>query len=71
LCCGVGVCVPQGGDVVPIPGTTKVKNLLSNVEAQTVALTSDECAMVASAIDLDKVSGDRFTAAGQTFKANL
>jgi diketogulonate reductase-like aldo/keto reductase len=51
----------QGSDVVPIPGTTKIKNLLSNVAAQSVELTPDECEQIAAAVPHEQVVGERYS----------
>ena len=47
--------------MVPIPGTTKIKNLLSNVAAQTVELNEEECQAVAAAVLHEQVVGERYT----------
>eukprot|EP01045_Picozoa_sp_COSAG04_P034107 COSAG04_NODE_7330_length_1146_cov_1.297994_2_plen_98_part_00 len=60
----------QGEDVVAIPGTTKVKNLESNV-AQQVALSAEEAATVAAAVPHETMQGARYTAGdAATFKGN-
>lgn len=38
----------QGDDVCPIPGTTKIQNLESNIKALSVKLTSEEVAELES-----------------------
>ena len=61
----------QGEDVVAIPGTTKVKNLESNVAAQQVALSAEEAATVAAAVPHETMQGARYTAGdAATFKGN-
>ena len=66
----------QGEDVVPIPGTTKIANLLSNVAAQSGGaeklLSAEECALVAAAVPHDQVVGERYTGGdAATWKGNL
>lgn len=50
----------QGVDVVPIPGTTKIKNLLSNVAAHAIELSDEECKVVAAAVPHEHVTGERY-----------
>jgi len=62
----------QGDDVVPIPGTTKVANLMSNVAAEPVALSEEECALVAAAVPHDQVVGERYSGGDSSiWKGNL
>ncbi|XP_043814887.1 perakine reductase isoform X2 [Manihot esculenta] len=49
----------QGDDVVPIPGTTKIKNLEDNIGALRVKLTKDEFKEVSDAVPADQVAGLR------------
>lgn len=49
----------QGDDVVPIPGTTKIKNLIDNINSLAVKLTPDDLKEIADAIPIDQVSGER------------
>jgi aryl-alcohol dehydrogenase-like predicted oxidoreductase len=49
----------QGDDVVPIPGTTKIKNLNDNIGALSVKLTADEMKELESYASIDVVKGDR------------
>ncbi|EKD71751.1 MAG: aldo/keto reductase, partial [uncultured bacterium] len=50
--------VMQHDNVIPIPGTTKEKNLLSNIRAQDIRLTDGE---IKSLNELQKPIGDRYT----------
>jgi aryl-alcohol dehydrogenase-like predicted oxidoreductase len=50
----------QGEDVVPIPGTKRVKYLEENVAAAEVALTDDDLVALAEAVPREAVVGDRY-----------
>ena len=50
----------QGDDVVPIPGTKRVKYLEENVGAVAVALTADDLAALEQAVPRDAVAGARY-----------
>ena len=50
----------QGDDVVPIPGTKRVRYLEENVGAAAVELTSDDLAALEEAVPRDAVAGDRY-----------
>eukprot|EP00746_Dinoflagellata_sp_MGD_P068587 gnl/MRDRNA2_/MRDRNA2_28207_c0_seq2.p1 gnl/MRDRNA2_/MRDRNA2_28207_c0~~gnl/MRDRNA2_/MRDRNA2_28207_c0_seq2.p1 ORF type:complete len:363 (-),score=85.85 gnl/MRDRNA2_/MRDRNA2_28207_c0_seq2:254-1342(-) len=52
----------QGEDVFPIPGTTKVKNLQTNIGAAKLALTlqKDMISELSQKVDYTKVKGDRY-----------
>ncbi|KAL3691728.1 hypothetical protein R1sor_005379 [Riccia sorocarpa] len=54
----------QGADVVPIPGTTKVKNLEENVGALGFKLSKEDLAEIEGAVPIDEVAGDRYPEAG-------
>eukprot|EP00257_Ricinus_communis_P001713 XP_002512217.2 probable aldo-keto reductase 1 [Ricinus communis] len=58
----------QGDDVVPIPGTTKVKNLIDNREALRIKLTKDELKEISDAVPVNEVAGVRSFNYKQTFK---
>lgn len=58
----------QGSDVVPIPGTTKIKNFDQNVGALSVKLTLEEIAELESYASEDAVKGDRYAAGMQTWR---
>ncbi|KAJ0982446.1 hypothetical protein J5N97_010701 [Dioscorea zingiberensis] len=49
----------QGDDVVPIPGTTKIKNLDSNVGALEVKLTEEELREISDMVSAEEVAGSR------------
>ncbi|KAJ3690858.1 hypothetical protein LUZ61_020022 [Rhynchospora tenuis] len=49
----------QGEDVVPIPGTTKVKNLESNIGSIKVKLSEDDLKEISEAVSVDEVAGSR------------
>ncbi|KAK8633863.1 hypothetical protein V6N13_014698 [Hibiscus sabdariffa] len=48
----------QGDDVVPIPGTTKIKNLDSNIDSLKVKLTEEDLREISDAVPLNEVAGD-------------
>jgi aryl-alcohol dehydrogenase-like predicted oxidoreductase len=50
----------QGDDVVPIPGTKRVKYLEENVAASDVKLSDDDLAALAQAVPREAVTGDRY-----------
>jgi len=50
----------QGEDVVPIPGTKRVRYLEENVAAADVALTDDEVAELTAAVPREAVAGERY-----------
>ncbi len=54
----------QGEDLVPIPGTKRLRYLEENLDALDVVLTADELAAIEAAFPLEAVAGDRYTAAG-------
>lgn len=47
----------QGEDVVPIPGTTKIRNLDENVGSVKVKLTQEDVVEISNAVPLDEVAG--------------
>ncbi|KAH7661637.1 Perakine reductase protein [Dioscorea alata] len=49
----------QGDDVVPIPGTTKIKNLDSNIGALQVKLTEDDMKEISNLVSEEEVAGAR------------
>ncbi|EEF49672.1 aldo/keto reductase, putative [Ricinus communis] len=49
----------QGDFVVPIPGTTKIKNLESNMGSLRVQLTGEDLKEIAAAVPIEEVAGDR------------
>ncbi len=52
----------QGNEVVPIPGTTKVANLLENIAAVNISLTNDEISRIGSV--MKNIHGERYDASG-------
>jgi aryl-alcohol dehydrogenase-like predicted oxidoreductase len=54
----------KGGDIVAIPGTTKVARVEENVAAASVTLTPDEIAAIERAIPADAAEGARYDEAG-------
>jgi aryl-alcohol dehydrogenase-like predicted oxidoreductase len=50
----------QGEDVVPIPGTKRVRYLEENVGALGVELTADDLAAIEAAVPRDAVVGERY-----------
>ena len=50
----------QGPDVIPIPGTKKIKYLEENIAALDVKLTSSENAEIRKAVDSAEVHGQRY-----------
>ncbi len=46
--------------IVPIPGTTKLKHLVSNIEAAEIELTSDDLTEIENALSKIKVRGARY-----------
>ncbi|KAL1828259.1 hypothetical protein DCAR_0207457 [Daucus carota subsp. sativus] len=49
----------QGDDVVPIPGTTKIKNLDNNLGSLRIKLTVDDLKEISDAVPINEVSGSR------------
>lgn len=54
----------KGEDVVPIPGTKRVKYLLENIEAADIVLNQDEITKIENAIPLNQIKGARYSEAG-------
>jgi aryl-alcohol dehydrogenase-like predicted oxidoreductase len=50
----------QGPDVIPIPGTKKIKYLEENVAALKVELTTEEEKDIRNVLDKASVAGDRY-----------
>ena len=50
----------RGQDVVPIPGTKRIKYLEENVAAAGIELTADDLAAIEAAVPLDAVAGARY-----------
>ncbi|GMN25460.1 hypothetical protein TIFTF001_000933 [Ficus carica] len=49
----------QGDEVVPIPGTTKIKNLDDNIGSVRVKLTEEDLKEICDAVPIEEVAGDR------------
>jgi aryl-alcohol dehydrogenase-like predicted oxidoreductase len=54
----------QGTDIVPIPGTTRLKRLEENVAATEILLSTADLAAIEQAVPADAVSGERYDSAG-------
>ncbi|PTS89677.1 MULTISPECIES: aldo/keto reductase [unclassified Caulobacter] len=54
----------QGGDIAPIPGTTKISRLEENLGAVEVALSADDLARIAAAVPETAIEGERYSEAG-------
>ncbi|KAK7397325.1 hypothetical protein VNO78_18493 [Psophocarpus tetragonolobus] len=50
----------QGKDVVPIPGTTKIKNLDQNIGALSLKFTESDMGEISEAVPIDDVAGTRY-----------
>ncbi|KDO45061.1 hypothetical protein CISIN_1g0192001mg [Citrus sinensis] len=50
----------QGDDVVPIPGTTKIKNLDENIGSLMVKLSKEDLKEISDAVPIEEVAGGRF-----------
>ncbi|MFW5501567.1 MULTISPECIES: aldo/keto reductase [unclassified Maridesulfovibrio] len=57
------VCA-QAENIIPIPGTTKIQNLDSNIGATQVNLSNDDLAAIESILKSNKVQGNRYTDEG-------
>jgi aryl-alcohol dehydrogenase-like predicted oxidoreductase len=51
----------QGPDIVPIPGTKRVRYLEENTAALEVALSAEDLATIEAAVPADAVVGDRYS----------
>ncbi|OMO54679.1 Aldo/keto reductase [Corchorus capsularis] len=49
----------QGDDIIPIPGTTKVKNIVDNIGSLALKLRQEDLKEISDAVPLDEVSGQR------------
>lgn len=54
----------QADNIVPIPGTTKVKHLESNIGAAEVEFSTDELKDIESILSVNSVAGERYTEEG-------
>ncbi|KAK8589428.1 hypothetical protein V6N12_023825 [Hibiscus sabdariffa] len=48
----------QGDDVAPIPGTTKIKNLDSNIDSLKLKLAEEDLKEISDAVPINEVAGD-------------
>ncbi|GMI64223.1 hypothetical protein like AT1G60690 [Hibiscus trionum] len=55
----LGWLLHQGDDIVPIPGTTKVKNIINNVGSLALKLSEEDLKEICDAVPVDEVSGKR------------
>lgn len=53
----------QGEDIIPIPGTTKVKNFDENMAALKIKVTKEEDAKIRESIKKTEIVGERYPAA--------
>lgn len=60
----------QGDDVFPIPGTSRLENLASNLQAASIKLTKEDLAAIESACPISEVQGDRYGHMGMTYHGN-
>ncbi|CAN1761413.1 Probable aldo-keto reductase 1 [Linum perenne] len=58
----------QGDDVVPIPGTTKLKHLENNIGSLGVKLTKEDMEEICAAVPVDEVAGVRSAGIQYTWK---
>ena len=54
----------QGGDIAPIPGTTKIARLEENLGAVDVTLSAEDLTRIAAAVPETAIEGERYTKAG-------
>ncbi|CAN6714850.1 unnamed protein product [Malus baccata var. baccata] len=57
----------QGDDVVPIPGTTKIKNLDDNIGSLRVKLTEEDVKELSDAIPINGAAGERYSEGPNSF----
>jgi aryl-alcohol dehydrogenase-like predicted oxidoreductase len=50
----------QGNDIVPIPGTKRIRYLAENLGALDVQLTAAECAAISAIFPADSIAGTRY-----------
>ena len=60
----------NGNDIVPIPGTKRIKYLEENIKAVDVKLTDDELKEIESVIPMEEVAGSRYDQTGMKFVNN-
>jgi len=60
----------KGEDVIPIPGTSKIPNLLSNLAAVQVELSAEDIQTIEELFPASEVVGDRYAHMHLTFHGN-
>ena len=50
----------QGSDIIPIPGTTKVKNFNENIDSLKIKLTAEEEKEIREKVEAAEITGDRY-----------
>jgi aryl-alcohol dehydrogenase-like predicted oxidoreductase len=55
----------QGKEIIPIPGTTKISNLMENIEAVNISLTTSEVNQIGAV--MKNIHGDRYDSTGMAF----
>ncbi len=61
----------QGSDVIPIPGTSSIAHLHSNLAARNLNLSPEVFDEIKAILDSHEVKGDRYAYKGLTFEGNL
>lgn len=56
----------QGDDIIPIPGTKRLKYLEENLGAATIALTADDLRQIDAVLPVGSAAGERYHAQGMT-----
>jgi len=54
----------QGPDIIPIPGTRRIRYLEENVAAADIGLSAADLAAMNAALPVGAAAGDRYPAAG-------
>lgn len=49
----------QGSDIIPIPGTTKLKNFENNIGSLNVKLTQEDLKEISDAVPVEEIAGER------------
>ncbi|KAL3700502.1 hypothetical protein R1sor_018524 [Riccia sorocarpa] len=60
----------QHKGAVPIPGTTKLKNLEENIGSLKIKLTPEEIKALEDAVPVEEVKGDRYAGMSKTWRFN-
>lgn len=60
----------NGAGIVPIPGTTKERNLVSNVAATEIELSEEDVAALEAAVPIDEVAGNRYEEGHATWESS-